>query len=189
MSTAPRTQRNPLATPTAVIRVAAIGLAAFMGLVASGLYGGHEERPVTLLFLRVELTATIGTVWGALTGLIAATLWCRGVFRAVARGQHERLIGRGAVLGGGAGLLSAILLHLGLVVTTLIRHGLPPELNSETLVIAAIGIPMIFTLGGVCGIIPGLILGALGGALCRTAVLRAAPPPAPHDTTPGGPVS
>lgn len=49
MSTAPRTQRNPLATPTAVIRVAAIGLAAFMGLVASGLYGGHEERPVTLL--------------------------------------------------------------------------------------------------------------------------------------------
>ncbi len=106
----------------------------------------------------------VGPVWGAVTGVIVALLWCWAMFRRMTRGRTEHLIAWGTRFGVLAGVLSTILLHLGL--------GLAAGRANWGLIEALLfGMPV------------GAFLGAVCGVRCRD-IAHPAPPPKPLDAGP-----
>lgn len=130
----------------AFVGIGAAALAGFMGLPAGGLYLVAGLESVALL------AGYFGAGWGAVTGVIAAVVWCAVAFRSVRKG-HARAAEFGALLGAAVGVLSTILLHAGLIGVLLYFD----EFELWMFLVPAIGLPF--------GVVGGLILGALSGAM------------------------
>ena len=140
------------------VAIAAAGLAGFLGAWASLLYGAMElsEGRNPDAHAAAQLVTTVGIWSGAGAGLIAAAIWCRSMFRAVARGARERLMGRGARLGLLVGVLATVLLHAGLIVASLACK-----------LVDVADIPFALAIGLLFGLVAGLILGAVCGSMCQ----------------------
>lgn len=140
-------------------RGAFTGLAVFVGAAAgilAGLLGGFAALTYGGMALLPRGAATtmesllqVGVVWGALTGVIAAAMWCWVMFHRVARGRMERLTAWGAWSGVLAGVFSTVLLHVGLMVT------------AGTTEVSGMLLGLVF------GVPVGAILGAISGAICQ----------------------
>ena len=148
--------RGPFVLLTAFVCVASTALAALLGALASLLYGGPgigaSESSAPTMVISLPL---VGMVVGAVTGLAAAIIWCRGLLRRVRRRRTTGLVGAGTWLGIKVGALSAALLHIALMIA------------SRTVSLEA---PLI---GLACGIAGGLFLGVISGGLCLAAGKRA----------------
>lgn len=157
-------ERGRFVLLTAFVCVASTALAGWLGALASLLYGdlglgdGESSTPTTVISLPL-----VGIVVGAVTGLAAAIIWCRAMFRRVHRRGTTGLVGAGTWLGIKVGVLSAALLHIALMIA------------SRTVPLEA---PLI---GLACGIAGGLLLGVISGALCLVGGKRAGVIAAPAD--------
>jgi hypothetical protein len=144
-----RQLRRGAFTGLAVFVGAAAGiLAGLLGGFAALAYGGLDLLPRGAA-TTMESLSRVGVVWGALTGVIAAAMWCWVMFHRVACGRTERLTAWGAWSGLLAGVFSTVLLHVGLMVTA-----------GTTEILGML-------LGLVFGVPVGAILGAISGAICQ----------------------
>jgi hypothetical protein len=154
-----QTRRKSLTGLAVFVGIAAGLLAGLLGALAALTYGSLSLMPGDGSTTTLASLPEVGAVWGAVTGVIAAAIWCWVMFRQVARGRTERLTACGTWTGLLVGVLSTILLHVGLMIaagTTEIQGML---------------------LGLVFGIPAGAILGAISGAICQRIAKRGAKQP------------
>ena len=151
--------RSPIILLVAFVLVA--------GTVTAGLFGwfagyGYAIGPYPIMAFAWPVAA-VGEWWGAITGLIAAAVWCRIMVPRALRAPRRGWAGAGASAGLAVGWLSTILIHAVLM-------GVADR--------AAAALVMI---GLVCATAAGLILGAVCGGLCGAAARRARPEPDPDE--------
>lgn len=130
--------------------IAATLLAGILGAFAAGFfYGGltifqEDNHPS-----QEETVEIIGAAWGAFTGLLAAAFWCRVMLGRIKRERVERLPWQGAKIGLASGTISAVLLH---VVLMLISER---QSTWEPMIGMSFGLPV------------GYLLGKFGGIICE----------------------
>jgi uncharacterized membrane protein len=144
-----------------VVLALGAGTAWFFGGLAGSMYGfPHESES--------QAYGAVGGVWGAITGLIAAAIWCWRMIAKARRTAATGLAWSGAILGLGVGVLATVLLHLLLMYWS----------ERPNAILPAIGL--------LFGVVSGLIVGAICGALLRWFAPAATPPPETPPAVPTG---
>lgn len=154
MSTRASALRWPIGVFICVVLALGAGTAGFFGLLAGHMYGFPDRSGL-------EVFGPVGGVWGAITGLIAAGIWCWRMIAKARRPAAAGLAWHGALLGLGVGVLATVLLHAVLMYFS----GRPNAI-----------LPLI---GLLFGVVNGLVVGAICGALLRWFVPVATSPVTP----------
>lgn len=165
MPTERRVNVLPLIILSVLVCAAGAAVGAFFGNLASLMYGGFyipspgSPPPPSPDH---EIIVQVAIWWGAATGLLAGIVWCRIMIRETIRGLVNSPASRGAWLGVRVGVLSALLLHAGLIIAWLILW--PGKLDTDNLYDHAYSGFMNTLVGVLFGTVAGFIVGMLCGA-------------------------
>jgi len=148
---------RPVLTVVPVI-VGSLLLGGCFGTVAGDLYAFQWYRLWMLTEGPYQFTVPPLGAWGSLlgiaSGLLVSLLWCRTIVARSRCPKQSSLIRIGALLGMLAGVISAVVLHAGLIIVLAYDPMRPKKELFD---------PGILVIGLACGIISGLLLGAYGG--------------------------
>lgn len=159
---------------TTFVCIVAAFVAGLMGAWASDLYRSFGRADPLVVRL-----GPFGLFWGAATGVLAGIIWCRVMIWLATFKGGDSLGGTGAILGIGVGLLSAVLLHGGLMLLTSQQQLWPMGIG------LAFAIPVGAIVGAVCGGACGNVIAAAGKDIAQTPLIDAPqvakPPHNPND--------
>ena len=144
MSDNPQIPRNKLRRLVLFVCLCGAATAGLFGYIAAYLYGSHFPGQAPM---RPELPY-VGCIWGAVTGLIAAAIWCSVMMRAAALGgSYPKFVSKGKKWGIAVGALSTFLLH------ALLARTSGRDIAAGFLEGMIVAVPAGWIVGGLCGFV------------------------------------